>query len=302
MGGRRGCDRRPAAGRGRCRRRSGDAARGEGRRDRAHRELRPLELVTAVEAAHDAGRAQDGPWHRALGRLDALRGDLGASAPDTPVRSIVRAGHPAEVLREEATGAALLVVGAGTVPGTTGPVARDLLRTAPCPVLLVPPDGAGGGDVVAAVDGTAGTTSVLATAALEAGTHGRALRVVHTWHRPGGVAPGAVSPAVAEAVAEAERRFVEEHVARVRHGWPTVPVTVDVREGDPASVLVHLSREAGLLVLGGAGAADSAVVDAVAGEARCPVLVVPQPGHRPAGPVPGIPRPRDLRLPAQRRP
>ncbi|MGY1731630.1 universal stress protein [Geodermatophilus sp. SYSU D01045] len=247
--------------------------------DRAHRELRPLLLVAAVEGAHDPGRAHDGPWHRALARLDVLRRDLTARTPATAVRTVVHTGPAAEVLREESAGAAVLVLGTGPAAGGLGPVARDLLASAACPVLAVPPGATGGTDVVAGVDGTPGTTAVLAAAALEAGTRGCPLRVVHTWHRrPGAAADPRSSAAVTAAVAEAERRLVETQAARVHEGWPAVPVTVDVREGDPVPALVGLSRDAGLLVLGQARtAAGPALVEAVAGHARCPVLVVPPP-------------------------
>ncbi|MGY1787690.1 universal stress protein [Geodermatophilus sp. SYSU D00698] len=251
--------------------------------DRAHRELRPLLLVAAVEGAHDPGRAHDGPWHRALARLDVLRRDLTARAPATPVRTVVRTGPASGVLREESAGAAVLVLGTGPPAGGLGPVARDLLASAACPVLAVPPGATGGSEVVAGVEGTAGTTAVLAAAALEAGTRGCPLRVVHAW--PGGGALGGA--AVPAAVAEAERRLVETHAARVHEGWPAVPVTVDVREGDPAPALVRLSRDAGLLVLGRPRTpAGPALVEAVAGHARCPVLVVP---------APPPPRPDDAR-------
>jgi len=59
----------------------------------AHRELRPLLLVTAVASAPDAGRASDGPWHRALAHLAALRQDLAALVPAVPVRTVVCAGQ-----------------------------------------------------------------------------------------------------------------------------------------------------------------------------------------------------------------
>ncbi|MGY1735013.1 universal stress protein [Geodermatophilus sp. SYSU D00684] len=242
--------------------------------ERAHRELRPLLLVAAVEGARDPGRAHDGPWHRALARLDALRRDLTARAPAIPVRTVVHTGPAAEVLREESAGAEVLVLGTGTTAGALGPVARDLLGSAACPVLAVPPGATGGDEVVAGVGGTAGTTAVLAAAALEAGTRGCPLHVVHAW--PGGAAlRGAAVP---EAVAEAERRLVETQAARVHEGWPAVPVTVDVREGDPAPALIGLSRDAGLLVLGRARTtAGPALAEAVAGHAHCPVLVVPPP-------------------------
>ncbi|GAB3309818.1 hypothetical protein GCM10027451_19940 [Geodermatophilus aquaeductus] len=253
--------------------------------DRAHRELRPLLLVAAVEDARDAGRAHDGPWHRALSRLDTLRQDLLLRLPALPVRTLVRAGAAAQVLREESSRAAVLVIGTGAARGGLGPVARDLLRAAGCPVLLVP-RGGDGADVVAGVDGSAGTTAVLAAAAREAGTRGSPLRVLHTWHRR----PGASGPdprwsgAVPSAVAEAERRLAEAHAARVREGWPAVPVTVDVREGDPARALLDLSRDAALLILGSAQAAGGPdLVERVAAGAHCPVLVVPPPSPAPTG-------------------
>ncbi|MGY1666696.1 universal stress protein [Geodermatophilus sp. SYSU D00696] len=265
--------------------------------DDAHRELRPLVLVTAVEQAPDAGRAHHGPWSRALAHLDALRRDLATRVPALPVRTVVRDGPPARVLRDEAAGTATTVVGTGGGPDGLGPVTRALVTTSDCPVSVVVPPGVPGGPVVVAgVDGTAGTTAVLAAAALQAGTRGTSLHVVHACRADGlrqgvdGVLAEPWAP-VAAAVTAAGRRLVEAHVARARDGWPGIPVSVDVRAGDPARVLVDRCLDAGLLVVGRPrSAAGTALVEAVTTRARCPVLVVPpappdrrRAARRPAG-------------------
>ncbi|WP_336033263.1 universal stress protein [Geodermatophilus sp. FMUSA9-8] len=246
----------------------------------AHRELRPLVLVTAVEHAPDAGRAQGGPWHRALLRLATLREDLLPLVPALTVRTVVRAGSAVEVLCEESSRSALLVIGTGNDSTGLGPVARALVRTAGGPLLLVPPHAGNGTDVVAGVDGSPGTTTVLAAAAQEAGTRGRPLRIVHTWHRrPGTTASDPRwAAAVASAVAGAERRLVDLQAGHVREGWPAVAVTEDVRPGDATQALLGLSRGAALVVVGQARtAAGRVVVETVAAAGRCPVLVVPRP-------------------------
>ncbi len=241
--------------------------------DHAHRELRPLLLVTAVASAPDAGHASDGPWHRALAHLAALRQDLAGLVPAVPVRTFVCAGEPGAALRDRSAGAAVLVVGRSTGAGGLGPVTRELLGAATCPVLVVPHGGARGTDVVAGVDvgaeGVAGRTAVLAAAALQSGTRGSALRVVGVRHGEAGSPP------------EVEQRILEACAARLEDGWPGVPVTVGAPDGDPARELVALSADAGLLVLGGpATPADAALVETVTAGARCPVLVVPPPPDR----------------------
>jgi hypothetical protein len=84
----------------------------------------------------------------------------------------------------------------------------------------------------------AGRTAVLAAAALKAGTRGSALRVIGVRHGEAGSA------------SEAEQRLLEAGAARLEAGWPTVPVTVALPDGDPARELVAFSADAGPLVLG----------------------------------------------------
>lgn len=107
--------------------------------EQAHREVRPLLLVTAVASEPDAGHASDGPWHRALAHLAALRRNLGGLVPAVPVRTVVCGGTAGAAVRDRSAGAAVLVVGRGSGAGGLGPVTRELLDAATCPVLVVPP-------------------------------------------------------------------------------------------------------------------------------------------------------------------
>lgn len=62
--------------------------------------------------------------------------------PPVPVHTICDNRRPVPALLDYATGAALLVIGTAESPDRTGaglgPTARDCLRNAPCPVVLLP--------------------------------------------------------------------------------------------------------------------------------------------------------------------
>jgi nucleotide-binding universal stress UspA family protein len=88
---------------------------------------------------------------------------------------------------------------------------------------------------------------------------------------------------VVEATRE-ERRSWSERLAAWRFAYTTVPVDVEVTDGDPALELVDVSGHARLLVVGRSargrllGSLTPSPVAAVARHARCPVLVVPPEG------------------------
>ncbi|HTZ07910.1 MAG TPA: universal stress protein, partial [Acidimicrobiales bacterium] len=71
---------------------------------------------------------------------DTVRQVLGEN-PEVPVRLVVREGHPAPVLIDEAGGADLLVVGSrghGAFMGMVlGSVSEHCVSHAPCPVVVV---------------------------------------------------------------------------------------------------------------------------------------------------------------------
>jgi nucleotide-binding universal stress UspA family protein len=56
-----------------------------------------------------------------------------------------------------------------------------------------------------------------------------------------------------------------------------VPVTVEVRHGDPAEALLAASRVADLLVVGRHAGSAAPLAVSLAGAADCPVMVVPVP-------------------------
>jgi nucleotide-binding universal stress UspA family protein len=79
---------------------------------------------------------------QAMARLDeCLRAAFG-DRPPVPVRKVCDSRRPVPALLDHGKGAALLVLAArpDAVRGgaTLGPVARDCLRHAPCPVVLLP--------------------------------------------------------------------------------------------------------------------------------------------------------------------
>ncbi|GAA1654652.1 universal stress protein [Nonomuraea maheshkhaliensis] len=82
---------------------------------------------------------------REAGALILLKETLagyGESHPDVPVVAEIVHGHPAEVLRQAASGADVLMVGShghGTFAGMAlGSVSQELLHRTPCPLWVVP--------------------------------------------------------------------------------------------------------------------------------------------------------------------
>lgn len=207
-----------------------------------------------------------------------------AAAPDVVVDTALVVGEPATALMRAAEAAQLLVVGhrglggfAGLLLGSTGIAAS---ARATCPVVVVRGVGVDGGPVVVGVDGSRGSTEVLADAAREARLHGSRLLVVHAWSAPlrhdhldaGGARD-------AESSGRRNGRAVlaaaAEEVARTEPD-----VQVETRLVDRATAdLVTASAEARLVVVGshGAGALGGLLLGstthALIHHSACPVLV-----------------------------
>lgn len=196
----------------------------------------------------------------------------------------------------EAQDAGLIVVGstrrgaAGRIlPGST---ADRLLHGAPCPVAVVPHEWAARGELqtigVAHVDTEEGREALRGAHALARGA-GAALRAISVmkvspwWYVETEPGTPVSTPKPMEQVEGEHRVLVEAALRRdVAELGSGVETEADVLIGDPADVLIALSANLDLLVMGSRGYGPlkavllGGVSRRVAAEAHCPVIVLPR--------------------------
>ena len=138
-----------------------------------------------------------------------------------------------------------------------------------------------GKTVVAGYDDSAESAAAVRWAAAEAVRFGAPLEVVHVWGFAGAPHGGAGSSRLGEQVLAAVQAVADAGADLARESAPGVDVSAVVRHGSVAEVLVDLSREALLVVVGRRGSGRVAggllgsVAHAVLHLAHCPVVVVP---------------------------
>ncbi|MEU5866571.1 universal stress protein [Nonomuraea sp. NPDC047529] len=136
------------------------------------------------------------------------------------------------------------------------------------------------GRIMVGVDGSAPSNAALGWAADDAARTGAELRIVHALDRQ----PYSVGrfPDFGQwnYLLLAASRVLEAAEAAARERQPSVAVHAEVVEGTPAAVLQEQARQADELVIGNrglggfAGALLGSVTTQVAGQVRCPVVVV----------------------------
>jgi nucleotide-binding universal stress UspA family protein len=136
--------------------------------------------------------------------------------------------------------------------------------------------------IVVGVDGSPSSRTALTWAAAEAADHGADLLVVNAWEHT--LAPPAGSVSVSEAyVPDPSQRTAEDLVQVIKEELgenPPVLVQPQIKQGNPANVLIEQSSDADLLVVGTrghggfAGLILGSVSQHVAAYAKCPVAVV----------------------------
>lgn len=145
--------------------------------------------------------------------------------------------------------------------------------------------------VVAGYDDSAESAAAVRWAAAEAARFGACLQVVHVWGFAGEPHGGAGTSRLGEQVMAAVQRIADAGADIARDTAPDVEVSALVRHGPVAEVLVDLSRDALLVVVGRRGSGQVAggllgsVAHAVLHLAHCPVVVVPAVD---AGSIPGV--------------
>lgn len=140
------------------------------------------------------------------------------------------------------------------------------------------------GAVIVGVDGSAVANDALRFAADEAERRGARLVIAHA-----GAARTSGEPA--DELRTSGGDLPTESVEIATAGHPDLPCETVVRSGDPARVLIELSADADLVVVGThrtgrtQGFVLGSMSQQVAGQARCPVVAVSGPAPSATGPV-----------------
>jgi nucleotide-binding universal stress UspA family protein len=200
-----------------------------------------------------------------------------SAAPDVHVRGSGEVGDPVPILLGAAADADLLVVG-GRSRGSPGPmltpVTSQIAAYASCPVAVVREGcSTDRNTVVVGIDDSPAASATARTAFEEAALRqAGTLLAVTAYTAP----PPGTDLRVAEA---ALHRRLGNELAPWRDKHPEVPVVCEIVRGDPGSVLVEKSRQAGLVVLGAGSRRDfeglrlGPIRLHLLHHAECPVLI-----------------------------
>jgi nucleotide-binding universal stress UspA family protein len=242
--------------------------------------------VSMVSASYpsEARMALGDAGHRLL---EEARGHIRLTAPGLEVHQVFRLEDPRHVLVELSQDARMLVVGSrgrGPVRALLlGSVSVALARHAHCPVIVHRPGGAGAvpHGIVVGVDGTADSAAVLDFAYRQAALRDLPLTVVlSVWDVQTSMS-GSFLVSDLVTTMESEELALSEIMAGKGEDYPDVKTTTEIARGLPYEVLVGLSGQMNLLVVGSrrghrlshlvAGSVSTAAVE----HATCPVAVIP---------------------------
>ncbi|MEQ4206699.1 universal stress protein [Actinopolymorpha sp. B9G3] len=225
--------------------------------------------------------------HRAVRCLEQVASQLAAEYPELSVAMFARCGATVAVLSDIAGDAALLVVGRHShgrvAQAVLGSVAAGCPREPSSPVVAVPARGGGhaapGAPIVVGVDAEGPAPETLGFVFAEALVRGAPLRFLHC-HGPG--------------AATGERWLaMVDALTPYRAAFPSVAMTAEIVDGEPAEILVKESVTASLLVLGPGDGWTAGWrlgrLGEVGHEVLCqsagPVVLVREAAHNPAGAV-----------------
>ncbi|MFJ9856485.1 universal stress protein [Streptomyces albogriseolus] len=260
--------------------------------DEADRRRLPLRLVHAQgvpTGGYRSGETRPSweEWNQALHELgDQVLKEAVAFVrsrhPEVEVSTLLAEGEPAWVLRQEARGAALVVVGSWHLSRrremSSSSVILPLTAHAPCPVAVVPePEHVTQQPAyfVVGVDGSPHAAAAVDVAFEEAALRGAHLRALYVWHPP------LLGVLDEDAAVQECRRVLSETVAGRTAAYPDVELHHEVVRGHPVQVLAEASEHALGLVVGTRGRGGftgmllGSVSQGVLHHAGCPVITVP---------------------------
>jgi len=220
--------------------------------------------------------------------LDKVCRRIKAEHHDLSIDVVVEFGGTAPALLQEATEAALLVVGSRGLGEfrdlMAGSVSAHLATHAPCPVVVIPPDWSSENatGVTVGVDGSELSVDAVDFAFEQARARNTTLTAVMAWHDPVRTGPGDLLPLVydLDALREESAALLAESVAGHAEKYPDVVVRQELVRGHPDDVLIDAARSAELLVVGsrGRGAFRGLLLGstsrALVHYAPCPIAVV----------------------------
>lgn len=145
------------------------------------------------------------------------------------------------------------------------------------------------GAIVVAVDGSEPADRAVTWAAKYAASEERPLVLAHAFDTIGRpeaagvhhIDGGVLYASIAEHLRTSGEELVEAASDKVAESHPSVSITSVVEDADPRQMLLRLSEDASLLVMGSRGRGTfrslvlGSVTAAVAGQVRCPVVVIP---------------------------
>ncbi|MGX1158864.1 universal stress protein [Streptomyces albogriseolus] len=260
--------------------------------DEADRRRLPLRLVHAQgvpTGGYRSGETRPSweEWNQALHELgDQVLKEAVAFVrsrhPEVEVSTLLAEGEPAWVLRQEARGAALVVVGSWHLSRrremSSSSVILPLTAHAPCPVAVVPePEHVTQQPAyfVVGIDGSPHAAAAVDVAFEEAALRGAHLRALYVWHPP------LLGVLDEDAAVRECRRVLSETVAGRTATYPDVELHHEVVRGHPVQVLAEASEHALGLVVGTRGRGGftgmllGSVSQGVLHHAGCPVITVP---------------------------
>ncbi|WP_239155182.1 universal stress protein [Amycolatopsis sp. FDAARGOS 1241] len=248
----------------------------------------PVEYPHATATYEDAQLLVGERGQRLLGLAQDAAAEV---APGVAVEVVLRLEQPAEALRAESAGAAMLVLG---TPGlhrvrgiVLGSVSVALAAHAECPVAFVRPHAGedappADGPIVLGVDGTETGEEAITLAFEEASWRRAPLLAIHCWHEAflAGVFEERGWKTDRQAIEAHEHELLAERLAGWQEKYPDVHVERLVVKEKPAEGLLDWADRAQLLVVGSrgrgglAGLALGSTSQTVIAHALCPVVVV----------------------------
>ncbi|WP_431989936.1 universal stress protein [Streptomyces albogriseolus] len=257
--------------------------------DRRHLPLRLVHAQGVPTGGYRSGETRPSweEWNQALHELgDQVLKEAVAFVrsrhPEVEVSTLLAEGEPAWVLRQEARGAALVVVGSWHLSRrremSSSSVILPLTAHAPCPVAVVPePEHVTQQPAyfVVGVDGSPHAAAAVDVAFEEAALRGAHLRALYVWHPP------LLGVLDEDAAVRECRRVLSETVAGRTATYPDVELHHEVVRGHPVQVLAEASEHALGLVVGTRGRGGftgmllGSVSQGVLHHAGCPVITVP---------------------------